>query len=43
MSPTRLVDATLDRSLVLGYTKIGPALRRRWWPADPPAHARPQL
>lgn len=39
MSPTRLVDATLDRSLVLGYTKIGPALRRRWWSADPPAGA----
>lgn len=31
----RAVDATLDRSLVLGYSKIGPALRRRWWPADP--------
>jgi dehydrogenase/reductase SDR family member 12 len=31
----RAVDATLDRSLVLGYTRIGPALRRSWWPADP--------
>jgi NAD(P)-dependent dehydrogenase (short-subunit alcohol dehydrogenase family) len=31
----RAVDATLDRSLVLGYSKVGPALRRRWWPADP--------
>lgn len=30
----RGLDATLDRSLVLGYTKIGPALRRSWWPAD---------
>ncbi len=32
---TSVADAVLDRSLVLGYTKIGPALRRRWWPADP--------
>ena len=31
----RIADATLDRSLVLGYTRIGPALRRSWWPADP--------
>ena len=31
----RVVDAVLDRSLVLGYTRIGPALRRRWWAADP--------
>jgi dehydrogenase/reductase SDR family protein 12 len=30
-----VLDAVLDRSLVLGYTRIGPALRRRWWPADP--------
>jgi dehydrogenase/reductase SDR family member 12 len=29
-----VLDAVLDRSLV-GYTKLGPALRRRWWPADP--------
>lgn len=29
------LDATLDRSLVLGYTRIGPAVRRHWWPADP--------
>ncbi|WP_139979748.1 SDR family NAD(P)-dependent oxidoreductase [Nocardioides litoris] len=32
---TRVLDGALDRSLVLGYTKVGPALRRRWWPADP--------
>ncbi|MCH9721580.1 MAG: SDR family NAD(P)-dependent oxidoreductase [Actinomycetia bacterium] len=25
----------MDRALVLGYTRIGPGLRRRWWPADP--------
>ncbi len=30
-----VLDAVLDRSLVLGYTRIGPAVRRRWWPADP--------
>ena len=35
MSATAILDAVLDRSLVLGYTKIGPALRRRWWPHDP--------
>ena len=35
MSPTTFLDAALDRSLVLGYTKIGSGLRRRWWPADP--------
>lgn len=29
------LDWAMDKSLVLGYTKIGPALRRRWWPADP--------
>jgi NAD(P)-dependent dehydrogenase (short-subunit alcohol dehydrogenase family) len=35
MPATAVLDAALDRSLVLGYTRIGPALRRRWWPADP--------
>ena len=29
------LDWVMDKSLVLGYTKIGPALRRRWWPDDP--------
>jgi NAD(P)-dependent dehydrogenase (short-subunit alcohol dehydrogenase family) len=35
--PARLVDAAMDRSLVLGYTTIGLAVRRRLpgWPADP--------
>jgi NAD(P)-dependent dehydrogenase (short-subunit alcohol dehydrogenase family) len=28
------VDWVMDKSLVLGYTKIGPALRRAWWPHD---------
>ncbi len=31
----RGLDRILDRSVVLGYTRIGPALRRTWWPADP--------
>ncbi|GAA4124038.1 hypothetical protein GCM10022215_31340 [Nocardioides fonticola] len=35
MPVTALVDAALDRSIVGGYTRIGSALRRRWWPADP--------
>lgn len=38
-------DRLLDRSL-LGYTRLGPALRRRHWPADPPPGAlagRPAL
>lgn len=34
-----MVDAALDRSVVLGYTKIGSGLRRRWWPADAPPDA----
>lgn len=35
---TRAVDAVLDRSVVLGYTMIGLAVRRALpgWPADPP-------
>jgi dehydrogenase/reductase SDR family protein 12 len=32
---TNLLDTVLDRSVVLGYSKVGSALRRRWWPADP--------
>lgn len=35
MRLTDVVDTVLDRSVVLGYTRIGPALRERWWPADP--------
>ena len=33
------VDTLLDRSVVLGYSKVGLAVRRRLatWPADPPA------
>ncbi|GAA2022054.1 SDR family NAD(P)-dependent oxidoreductase [Terrabacter terrae] len=33
------LDWVMDKSLVLGYSKIGPALRRAWWPADPAATA----
>lgn len=32
---TGILDGVMDRSLVLGYTKIGSGLRRHWWPADP--------
>lgn len=35
MPVTALLDAALDRSVVGGYTRIGSALRRRWWAADP--------
>ena len=32
---TGLIDGAMDRALVLGYTRIGSGLRRRWWPDDP--------
>ncbi len=32
---TGLIDGVMDRALVLGYTRIGPGLRRLWWPDDP--------
>ena len=32
---TGILDAAMDRALVLGYTRIGSGLRRHWWPADP--------
>ncbi|AQA02458.1 dehydrogenase [Mycobacterium sp. MS1601] len=35
MNFTAVVDTALDRSVVLGYTKVGSQLRRHWWPADP--------
>ncbi|AFM19212.1 short-chain dehydrogenase of unknown substrate specificity [Mycolicibacterium chubuense NBB4] len=34
-----LADVALDRSVVLGYTKIGSTVRRLWWPADPAPNA----
>lgn len=39
--PARLVDAALDRTVVLGYTTVGLAVRRALpgWPADPVAGA----
>jgi dehydrogenase/reductase SDR family protein 12 len=36
---TDIIDAAMDRALVLGYTKIGPGVRRYWWPADPSPNA----
>ncbi|MFI5510080.1 SDR family NAD(P)-dependent oxidoreductase [Mycobacterium sp. NPDC051804] len=39
MMITRVLDSALDRSVVLGYTKIGSRLRRMWWPPDPPPKA----
>jgi dehydrogenase/reductase SDR family member 12 len=35
MDITQILDGALDRSVVLGYTKVGASLRRLWWPADP--------
>ncbi|MEI6252252.1 MAG: SDR family NAD(P)-dependent oxidoreductase [Mycobacteriaceae bacterium] len=32
---TGILDGAMDRAPVLGYTRIGSGLRRRWWPADP--------
>lgn len=32
---TSAVDTILDKTLVPGYSSIGPALRRRWWAPDP--------
>ncbi len=48
MAPLRLpaaaadrIDTLLDRSVALGFSRIGPAVRRRLptWPADPPPGA----
>jgi dehydrogenase/reductase SDR family member 12 len=39
MRLTALADAALDRSVVLGYTKLGSQLRRLWWPDDPDAQS----
>jgi NAD(P)-dependent dehydrogenase (short-subunit alcohol dehydrogenase family) len=35
LSATGSLDWVLDKSVVLGYSKVGSGLRRRWWPADP--------
>lgn len=34
-APARVLDWVMDKSLVLGYTRLGPRIRRSWWPADP--------
>jgi dehydrogenase/reductase SDR family member 12 len=39
MDVTSVIDAALDRSVVLGYSRVGSGLRRRWWPSDPPPGA----
>ncbi|MBJ7339694.1 SDR family NAD(P)-dependent oxidoreductase [Mycolicibacterium sp.] len=39
MKLTGVIDAALDRSVLLGYSKIGSSIRRLWWPADPSATA----
>jgi len=36
---TAALDTILDKALVPGYSSIGPALRRHWWPADPDPQA----
>lgn len=36
---TAAADAVLDRSVVLGYSKLGSRVRRLWWSADPPVKA----
>ncbi|MET0449574.1 MAG: SDR family NAD(P)-dependent oxidoreductase [Aeromicrobium sp.] len=33
------LDTILDKTVVPGFSSIGPALRRRWWPADPESYA----
>lgn len=35
----RGIDRFLDRSVVLGFTRIGSAVRRTWWPQDLPPDA----
>jgi NAD(P)-dependent dehydrogenase (short-subunit alcohol dehydrogenase family) len=35
----RLLDAALDRLILPGYSRIGYAVRRRYWPPDPPPGA----
>jgi dehydrogenase/reductase SDR family member 12 len=35
MNITGVLDDALDRSVVLGYTKLGSRIRHLWWPDDP--------
>jgi len=39
MNVTDVLDAALDRSVLLGYSKIGSGVRKLWWPADPAARS----
>jgi NAD(P)-dependent dehydrogenase (short-subunit alcohol dehydrogenase family) len=34
-SATGSLDWLLDKSVVLGFSRVGSSLRRKWWPADP--------
>jgi dehydrogenase/reductase SDR family protein 12 len=36
---TAALDTILDKTIVPGYSSLGPALRRHWWPADPDPQA----
>ena len=35
MRLTTTVDWLMDKTVVPGYSRLGPAVRRAWWPADP--------
>lgn len=40
-SVTRILDTVLDRAVVPGYSKIGSAVRRRFWASDPAPFPEP--
>src|SRR6478609_246663 len=35
MTITTVLDGVLDRSVLLGYSRLGSRVRRLWWPAGP--------
>ncbi len=35
MRLTTTLDWLMDKTVLPGYSRLGPALRRSWWPADP--------
>ncbi|MET7769640.1 SDR family NAD(P)-dependent oxidoreductase [Nocardia sp. NPDC005366] len=39
LGATPRLDTFLDRTIVAGFTRLGVALRRKHWPADPAPHA----
>src|SRR5690349_8440206 len=39
MMITTVLDGVLDRSVVLGYSRVGARVRRLWWPDDPGPNA----